>query len=261
MALIPEPRRLNPLLRLGIAASERVTGRRMVPARLLAWAPRQAVGAGVMEALVAHDVPSTRILRLVRLTASFVVGCSFCIDLNAHERDREGVTDAELDALRSLARGEGPDAAGAAPTGPGEGPDAAGAAPARRGEGPDAAGAAPAGPGENPDAAGAAPTGPGEGPDAAGAAPTGRGADAARLAATFPDVRERLAVAYAQRVSLTPPDLPESFASELTRHFTETELVTLAATIAQVNFWARFNQALGVPPAGFTDLCRLSERA
>ena len=247
MALIPEPRRLNPLLRLGIAASERVTGRRMVPARLLAWAPRQAVGAGVMEALVAHDVPSTRILRLVRLTASFVVGCSFCIDLNAHERDREGVTDAELDALRSLARGEGPDAAGAAPTGPGEGPDAAGAAPARRGEGPDAAGAAP--------------TGPGEGPDAAGAAPTGRGADAARLAATFPDVRERLAVAYAQRVSLTPPDLPESFASELTRHFTETELVTLAATIAQVNFWARFNQALGVPPAGFTDLCRLSERA
>ena len=158
-----------------------------------------------MEALVAHDVPSTRILRLVRLTASFVVGCSFCIDLNAHERDREGVTDAELDALRSLARGEGPDAAGAAPTGP--------------------------------------------------------GADAARLAATFPDVRERLAVAYAHRVSLTPPDLPESFASELTRHFTETELVTLAATIAQVNFWARFNQALGVPPAGFTDLCRLSERA
>ena len=65
-----------------------------------------------MEALVAHDVPSTRILRLVRLTASFVVGCSFCIDLNAHERDREGVTDAELDALveqaQQLLRGVGP---------------------------------------------------------------------------------------------------------------------------------------------------------
>lgn len=190
MPLIPEPPRTPFLLRLGVRFSEKVTGRRMLPARLLAWVPRAAVGAGVMEALVAHDVPTARILRLVRLAASFTVGCAFCIDLNAHERDREGITDAELDALRRL------------------------------------------------------------GPTAS---------DLDGLATAFPtlDPRERLAVGYAQRVSLTPPDLPGWFTAELTRAFDERELVTLASTIAQVNFWARFNQALGVPSAGFTDVCAL----
>ena len=190
MALIDPPRRPNPLLRAGVWASERVTGRRMVPARLLAWVPRAAVGAGVMEALVAHDVPSARILRLVRLASSFTVGCAFCIDLNAHEREREGVTDAELDALRRLGT---------------------------------------------------------------------TASDPDGLAAAFPtlDPRERLAVGYAHRVSLTPPDLPAWFTTALTETFDERELVTLASTIAQVNFWARFNQALGVPPAGFTDVCAL----
>lgn len=184
MALVPEPPRVPLLLRLGIRLSDRVAGRRLVPARLLAWVPRAAIGAGVMEALVAHE--PARLLRLVRLAASFTVGCSFCIDLNAHEREREGVSDAELAVLRRL----------------------------------------------------------------------GRTASDPDLGA-FGDPRERLAVAYAHRASLTPPDLPEAFTSELTSAFTERELVTLASTIAQVNFWARFNQALGVPPAGFTDVCAL----
>lgn len=198
MPLISPPRRVPPLLRLGVAASERITGRRMLPARLLAWVPRAAVGAGVMEALVAHE--PARLLRLVRLAASFTVGCSFCIDLNAHERDRQGVTDAELDALRHL-----------------------GAAPVTA---------------HHPDA------------DARAALPV-----------AFPDARERLAVEYAHRVSVTPPDLPEAFTTALTAAFDERELVTLASTIAQVNFWARFNQALGVPPAGFTDVCALPHPA
>ncbi len=189
MALIPEPRSIPLLLRLGIAVSDKVAGRPMLPARLLAWLPRAALGAGVMEALVAHE--PARLLRLVRLTASFTVGCAFCVDLNAHERDREGVTDAELDGLRALAT--------------------AGTSPAA----------------------------------------------VAALAEVFPDPRERLAVEYAHRVSSTPPELPEPFLAELTRSFDERELVTLASTIAQVNFWARFNQALGVPPAGFTDVCEI----
>lgn len=181
MPLVPEPPRMPLLLRLGVNISDRVTGRRMVPARLLAWVPRAAVGAGVMEALVAHE--PARLLRLVRLAASFTVGCAFCIDMNAHDRDREAVSDAELAALRD--------------------------------------------------------------------------AGAADLAAVFPDARERLAVAYAHRVSLTPPDLPPAFTAELTAAFGERELVTLASTIAQVNYWARLNQALGVPPAGFTDVCAI----
>ena len=31
--------------------------------------------------------------------------------------------------------------------------------------------------------------------------------------------------------------------------------VTIASTSAQVNYWTRLIQALGVPPAGFSDKC------
>lgn len=54
-AIIAEPRRPNPLLRLGVAVAERLTGRRLLPARLLAWYPRAALGSGILESLVAHD--------------------------------------------------------------------------------------------------------------------------------------------------------------------------------------------------------------
>jgi hypothetical protein len=33
--------------------------------------------------------------------------------------------------------------------------------------------------------------------------------------------------------------------------------VILASTAAQVNYWARLLQALGVPPAGFSDRCEI----
>lgn len=179
MALIAEPRRLNPLLRLGIAVSERVTGRRMLPARLLAWYPRAAVGAGVLESLVAHDEPSERLLKLVRVTASIVPNCAFCIDMNSFEYDRAGITDAELAALQ--------------------------------------------------------------------AGPEGYG--------DLFDPRERLAIDYARRISSTPLVFPSEFQSALTSAFTERELVILASTAAQVNFWARLIQGLGIPPAGFSDAC------
>lgn len=47
----------------------------------------------------------------------------------------------------------------------------------------------------------------------------------------------------------------------LTATFDERQLVLLAATIASVNYWARFNQGLGVPPAGFGDHCLLPGRS
>jgi alkylhydroperoxidase family enzyme len=43
----------------------------------------------------------------------------------------------------------------------------------------------------------------------------------------------------------------------LKQHFTEREIVILASTAAQVNYWARLIQALGIPPAGFSDHCEL----
>ena len=40
-------------------------------------------------------------------------------------------------------------------------------------------------------------------------------------------------------------------------NFTEREIVIIASTAAQVNYWARLIQALGVPPAGFSDKCEI----
>lgn len=101
MALIAEPTRMNPLLRLGVRVAERITGKRMEPARLLAWYPRAAVSSGVLESLVAHAEPSPRLLALVRITASATTTCAFCVDMNSADYDRAGLTDDELAGLLS----------------------------------------------------------------------------------------------------------------------------------------------------------------
>lgn len=111
MAAIPAPPRPNVLLRLGIAVSERSVGTRLEPARLLAWYPKAALGFGVMETLVAHRDGrlDARLLQLVRLVASFAVGCPFCIDLNGLGKERNGLTDDEVRAAARLAGGAEPD--------------------------------------------------------------------------------------------------------------------------------------------------------
>lgn len=172
---------MHPLLRVGVAVSERVTGHRMLPARLLAWYPKAAIGAGVLEALVAHHEPSDRLLKLVRITASITANCAFCVDMNGFEYDRVGITDEELQAL-----------------GPGR---------------------------ENE-------------------------------IASFSD-RERYAIDYARRISSSPLHFPTELTTALAESFTERELVILATTAAQVNYWARVIQALGIPPVGFTESCPL----
>ncbi len=172
---------MNPVLRLAVAVSDRITGRRMLPARLLAWYPKAAIGAGVLESLVAHHEPSERLLKLVRITASITANCAFCVDMNGFEYDRVGLTDEELQAL----------------------------GPAREAE-----------------------------------------------VASFSD-RDRLAIDYARRISASPLVFPAELMIRLQAAFTERELVILATTAAQVNYWARVIQALGIPPAGFTDACPL----
>ena len=67
--------------------------------------------------------------------------------------------------------------------------------------------------------------------------------------------RERLALAYARSISATPLAFSEELIIALKSEFTEREMVILASTAAQVNYWARLIQALGIPPAGFSSEC------
>ena len=69
--------------------------------------------------------------------------------------------------------------------------------------------------------------------------------------------REKLALEYARLVSRTPLAFPLEFIERLKASFTEREIVILASTAAQVNYWARLIQALGIPPMGVSDQCEL----
>jgi alkylhydroperoxidase family enzyme len=62
--------------------------------------------------------------------------------------------------------------------------------------------------------------------------------------------RERLAIEYARMASSTPLAFTAEFGRRLTDVFTEREILILATTSAQVNYWARLIQALGCPPQG-----------
>lgn len=177
-AFISPPKRIPFFLRLGIWYAGRVTGRDLLPARLLAWYPRAAVGSGILEALVAHSEGrlNQRMLKLVRVAASLAAACPFCIDMNSYGAEQAGVLPEELDALRARQEVE-------------------------------------------------------------------------QIPTLSP--LERLAVRYARLISQTPLKFPADFVTELTAAFKEKEIVILASTAAQVNYWARLIQALGVPPAGF----------
>lgn len=175
-AFIPQPPRIPLLLRAGIWVSEKITGRVMLPARILAWYPKAALGSGVMEALVAHQdgLMDRRLLKLVRMAASYAAACPFCIDMNSHEHRREGITDEEVLALRG---------------------------------------------------------------------------DLGSVV-TFSE-REKLAILYARAISQTPLKFHAELVERVKAVFSEREFVILASTAAQVNYWARLIQALGIPPAGF----------
>lgn len=175
-AFIQPPKRIPLLLKIGIWFSERITGKVMLPARILAWYPKAAVGSGVMEALVAHEDGrmDKRMLKLIRMTASYAVACPFCVDMNSHAYREEGITDEEAESLR--------------------------------------------GDFEN--------------------------------VASFSE-QEKLAIMYTRLISQTPLKVHLDLVERVKSAFTEREFVILASTAAQVNYWARLIQALGIPPAGF----------
>ncbi len=177
-AFIVQPNRIPFFLKLGILLSEKITGRIMLPARILAWYPKAAIGSGVMESLVAHEdgEMTPRMLKLIRMAASHATACPFCIDMNSFEHRDAGITDEEAESLRG---------------------------------------------------------------------------DFERVS-TFSE-RERLAIAYARVISQTPLKFHTDLVERIKAAFTEREFVILASTAAQVNYWARLIQALGIPPAGFGD--------
>ncbi len=69
--------------------------------------------------------------------------------------------------------------------------------------------------------------------------------------------REKLALRYARLISATPVMLDDGFMGLMKAEFTEREILMIASTASQVNYWARLIIALGVPPAGFKDSCKI----
>jgi alkylhydroperoxidase family enzyme len=183
-AFIAPPRTIPFYLKIGIWISKKITGKDLLPAHILAWYPKAAIGSGVLEALVAHHdgLLDERMLKIVRIQASFAAACPFCIDMNSFQYEESGITKDELLVLQ--------------------------------------------------------------------------GRKSVEEVASF-SRRERLALEYARLVSKTPLQFPRVFIEELKRQFTEREIVILASTAAQVNYWARLIQALGIPPAGFSDQCEI----
>ena len=183
-AYIEPPRRIPLLLRLGIRIAERTVGRELLAPRIMAWYPRAAIGAGVMEGLVAHSEgrATARLLKLVRLQVSFLASCAFCVDMNAAGLDAAQITDDEIEALQERRALE----------------------------------------------------------------------DIASFSA-----EESLALRYARALTATPVALDPDLLAALLESFSERELMVIGSTIAQVNFWTRMAQAIGVPPAGFSTQCAL----
>src|SRR5215475_14169258 len=66
--------------------------------------------------------------------------------------------------------------------------------------------------------------------------------------------RERIALEYADRVSLTPVDVPDEFFERLQRLFSEREIVELTAHIAHENYNGKSNRPLHVEANNFCEI-------
>ena len=66
--------------------------------------------------------------------------------------------------------------------------------------------------------------------------------------------RERISLEYADRVSVTPVDVPDEFFSNLRRFFSEREIVELTAHIAHENYNAKSSRPLRVEANNFCEI-------
>jgi AhpD family alkylhydroperoxidase len=74
---------------------------------------------------------------------------------------------------------------------------------------------------------------------------------------------EKLVIEYGEEMSKTSVEISDELFARLREHFNEEQLVELTAAIAIENFRARFNNALDIPPAGFSEgaYCVMPERS
>jgi alkylhydroperoxidase family enzyme len=70
---------------------------------------------------------------------------------------------------------------------------------------------------------------------------------------------ERAALEYTRCATSTPVAFATEVIDRLRAHFSERAIVIIASTSAQVNFWTRLIQSLGVQPAGFSADCSILE--
>lgn len=83
-----------------------------------------------------------------------------------------------------------------------------------------------------------------------------------RESGLFTDV-EKLVLDYAVGMSRTPVEVPDALFDELRAHLDETQIVELTHVIALENLRGRFNLALGIGSAGFSEgmVCALPDVA
>jgi alkylhydroperoxidase family enzyme len=68
---------------------------------------------------------------------------------------------------------------------------------------------------------------------------------------------ERVALEYAERITITGQRVDDALFACLLQHYTEAQTVELTAAIAFENFRSKFNPALGVEAQGF---CLIPQR-
>ena len=182
MLFIKPPKKLPFWVRVLIWIGDRAAGRKLMPPRILAHYPKALVSSGVFEGLITHrdrQVPQ-RMLQLIRMQVSFTVSCPFCIDMSSTEFQKNGITDAEIEALQGI--------------------------------------------------------------------------NSLKSVSSFSQ-KERTALLYVRAICSTPLSFDADLIKEVKREFSEREIVIIASTAAQVNYWTRLIQAFGIPPEGFNDNC------
>jgi alkylhydroperoxidase family enzyme len=73
--------------------------------------------------------------------------------------------------------------------------------------------------------------------------------------------RDRLALELAERMTYTGKRVTEKFFQRLKKHFTDEELVELAAVIALENFRSKFNPVFGIEANNFCLLPKVRDAA
>jgi alkylhydroperoxidase family enzyme len=71
------------------------------------------------------------------------------------------------------------------------------------------------------------------------------------------DARERAVLEYAAQATRSPAEVSDELAARLREHFSDAEIVELAAWVALENFRSRFNAGLGLRSQGFAEQCEV----